>query len=220
MALKPLWVTREASCWDMLDADASGLLGGEVVSFTYITTNPDTDEHSQDVEDGYTGQAQTRPALTKTLVSGMRPLFLADEGTKYYGTLYGQVVGSAVGQDITTGAQLGPHTTSGSGKCTVWRDGMFAVTLDAVDTTVHTGLNPIGSCAGGDPLYATSGGLLTPDVTKAFQTVVVGRFIEFQENASKVTSTLNLTTALNSPVGTSAPSAVFESAVIVFQPEL
>ena len=58
-----------------------------------------------------------------------------------YGTLFGAVVGGTVGQQVNgpttfTGAILGPHTSTGSGKTTCWdKPGLYAVSLDAVDTT-------------------------------------------------------------------------------------
>jgi hypothetical protein len=211
--------------FDALDAQATSVLGGEVAGFAYVATSGSggTDQSAADVEDGYVAQANTRPAATTTLVSGMRPLFLVDEGTSNYGTLFGQLVGGAVGKTVTGGTVLGPHTAAGSGKWTLWdKPGMYAVTLDAVDTTENSGLvvtNP--ALAGGDALYATSAGLLTPNVGAAFQSVVVARFIEFEGEGSLVTSTKSLVQALNSPSGTSAaPAAEFTQAVIHFNPEL
>lgn len=221
MALRPLQAKREPlGQFDVLDADATALLGGEVVSFTYISTTG-TDVHAKDVEDGYVATPKTRPAVTKVLVSGMRPLFLADEGTLYYGSLYGQVVGSSAGQD-TAGAQLGPHSTAGSGKCTLWgAEGLYAVTLDAVDTTNNTGLvSQNQTLAGNDALYATAAGKLTPRVAAAFEAVVVGRFIEFQSLGSLVRTPSTLVQALNSPPGATAAGASFDHAVIYFSPGL
>ena len=208
--------------FDALDAQVTSILGGEVCSFTYVSIAAGTDDAAKDIEDGYVAQVGTRPAATVTLSSGMRPLFLTDDGTTYYGTLYGTLVGSTVGLGVTGGTALGPHTAAGSGKWTLWdKPGLYGVTLDAVDTTVNTGLIPTNpALSGGDALYATSAGLLTPDLGSAFQATVVGRFLEFVGEGSLVTSTLSLVQALNSPSGASAPAAVFSQAVITFNPEL
>jgi hypothetical protein len=223
MALKPLQAIYPFGQFDGLDAEASTLLGGEVVGFGYVSTTG-TDMHAADINDGYSGTTSPkRPVVTKTLVSGMRPLFLADEGVRGYGTLFGEVVGGTLGQVVTGGAQLGPHTTTGSGKVTLWNyQGNYAVTLDAVDTTASTGLVPgNSSLVPGSALYATSQGKLTPAVGSAFESVVVARFVEFMTSGSRVTTSLSQISALNSP--SSAVSnplgGVFTQAVINFQVE-
>jgi len=206
--------------FDGLDAEATSTLGGEVCTFSYIALN--TDNAAADVEDGYVAQANTRIAVTTTLTSGARPLFLCDEGTGGYGTLFGEVVGVSTGQVSTGGAVLGPHTATGSGKVTLWdKPGLYAVTLDAVDTTINSGLVPTNpALSGGDALYATSAGLLTPNAGDAFEAVVVGRFLEFAPNGSLVTTPLGQVQALNSPSGSSAPGAQFDVAVFTFNPEI
>lgn len=201
MALKPLQATYPFGQFDGLDSEASTLLGGEVVGFGAVNVTG-TDLHAFDINDGYSGTTTPkRPVVTKTLVTGMRPLFLADEGVKGYGTLFGEIVGGTLGQVSSGGAQLGPHTTTGSGKVTLWGNpGMYAVTLDAVDTTLVTGLVPgNSSLLPGTALYATSQGKLTPAVGSAFEAVVVARFIEFQTTGGRVTTTLSMVSALNSP---------------------
>lgn len=209
--------------FDGYDDEVTGFLGGEVCTLTGLVTKATggVDLAASDVEDGYSGTVtQTRPAVTRTLASGNRPLFLADDGTTGYGTLFGEVVGGTVGQVSTGGAALGPHTAAGSGKITLWGQGTYAVTLDAVDTSA-TGLVP--SNAGltvGDPLYATVAGLLTPDSGSAFEAVVVGRFIEFSTNGSLVTTPNNLVSALNSPTGGVPALLNFTQAVLHFNPEV
>lgn len=220
MALKPLQATQPYGQFDGLDTELTSLLGGEVVGFTSVAVNS-TDKHAYDVNDGYSGTTtQVRPGVTKTLVSGMRPLFLADEGVRGYGTLFGEVVGGTLGQVSSGGAQLGPHTATGSGKVTLWANpGLYAVTLDAVDTTASTGLVPGNSTlAPGSALYATAAGLLTPRLAGAFEAVVVARFIEFMTTGSRVTSRLDMVSALNSPSGTTTNplGGQFTQAVIFF----
>jgi hypothetical protein len=227
MALKPINSgTKPLGQFDGLDAEVTTFLGGEVCTLTGVTTaaTGGTDLAAFDVQDGYSGTvAQTRPAVTKTLSSGDRPLFLADDGTSGYGTLFGTVVGGTVGQS-TAGAVLGPHTATGSGKITLWDEpGTYAVTLDAVDTTTGTGLVANNATlAVGDPLYATAAGLLTPNVGVDFgDTLVVARFIEFGTNGSLVNTPNNLVSALNSPSGAlGSPSLLaFAHALIHWNPE-
>jgi len=213
--------------FDGYDSEVTSFLGGEVCSFTgvLIKSSGGTDLAAADAGDGYSGTTtKLRPVVTKSLISGMRPLFLADDGTTGYGTLFGRVVGGTVGQQSTGGAVLGPHSATGSGKITLWdKPGTYAVTLDAVDTTAGTGLvpgNPAMSV--GDPLYATAAGKLTPDAGAAFEAVVVARFIEFQTDGSLVTTPNYLVAALNSPSGTLGVPAqlAFTEAVIHFNPEV
>lgn len=206
--------------YDGLDAQVTSSLGGEVCTFTYVAL--DTDTAAADVEDGYVAQVNTRAAVTMTLASGNRPLFLCDEGVSGYGTLFGEIVGANTGQTVTGGTVLGPHSAAGSGKVTLWdKPGLYAVTLDAVDTTLNSGLVPTNpALAGGDALYATTAGLLTPTVGSAFEAVVLGRFIEFAPNGSLVTTPLGQVQSLNSPVGSVAPGAQFDVAIFHWQPEL
>ena len=123
-------------------------------------TAPGLDQAAYDVFDGYvqiSAGVYTRPAVSKSwgtapaggvtfptvasLAAATRPVFLADDGILGYGTLFGAIVGGTVGQQVNgpnsyTGAILGPHTATGSGKMTLWdKPGLYAVSLDAVDTT-------------------------------------------------------------------------------------
>lgn len=200
--------------FDGKDDEVTSFKGGEVCTLTGVTAKHSggTDMAAADV-DGYT-TANTRPAVTKTLTDGVRPLFLADDGTANYGTLFGQVVGGSVGQS-TGGAALGPHTASGSGKVTLWdKPGTYSVTLDAADATAVTGLNLTNpTLAVGDELYATTAGLLTPNGSASFEAgLVVGRFIEFATNGSLVTTPLSLVSALN--------TAAYTQALFHWNPEL
>lgn len=182
--------------FDSLDSELSSFKGGEVVTLTKVTYKG-ADQAAFDVQDGYSGTVtKTRPAVTLTLVSGIRPLFLSDEGTVGYGTLFGSIVGASVGQNVA-GTVVGPSTALGSGKITCWdKPGLYAVTLDACDQTASTGLVPgNASLACGDPLYATATGKLTPASGSAFQAVAVGRFVEFATNGSLVTTPNYLTQA-------------------------
>lgn len=224
MALKILQPgTQPLGQFDAIDAVGQNCLGGEVISFTFpsITSN---DKRAQDVNDGYIGSTtKWRPALTTSLQANMRPLFLCDDGTSGYGTLFGQVVGAVVGQSVTGGVVLGPHTALGSGKLTAWdKPGLYAVTLDAVDLTASTGLQPTNTTLrGGAALYATTAGLLTPNAGAAFEAVIVARFLDFNTNGSLVTTPQSLVAAVNSPVGnvTSVGLNPFTVATIHFHPD-
>jgi len=224
MALQPINPKRDPyGQFDGLDSQATSVLGGEVVTITYVALDSgDQAASDADGSDGYAGHpVHTRMAITSTLASGNRPLFLVDDGISGYGTLFGQVVGGAVGRNVA-GAVLGPHTATGSGKLTCWDEaGFYSVTLDAVDTTVATGLVLDNSTlAGGDALYATTAGLLTPNVGAAFESVVLGHFAEFSTSGSLVNTPNNLTAALNSPPGGAAVLSNLDRALVYWQPEL
>lgn len=208
--------------FDGLDSEVLTLKGGEVVTLKSVSTVAGVDLASSDSFDGYVNPSlvQKRPVVTKTLTSGKRPLMLADEGISGYGTLFGTVVGGTVGQVVTGGAVLGPHTATGSGKVTCWeKPGLYAVSLDACDLNATTGLQPTNTTLDtGAALYATAAGLLTPTSGSAFETVVVGRFIDFETNGSLVTTPNRLVSALNSPSGTTASARTFSFATFYFNP--
>lgn len=220
MALQPINAGQNYGLFDGLDATVSTLKGGEVVGLTYVNLTS-SDKKANDVADGYVANlSQKRPAVTSTLTSGMRPLYLADEGIAGYGTMWGKIVGGSIGQD-NTGIVLGPSTAYGSGKVTCWDGpGLYTITTDAVDATATTGLVPTNTTiAGNAPLYATTAGLLTPNVALAFESLVVARFIEFTDNKSKVTTPKSMTNAANSPYGASNYKGVFDRALIYFNIE-
>src|ERR1700722_11762566 len=166
--------TQPLGQFDTLDAEVTTFLGGEVCTWG-STAYQGSDEASADVNnDGYVihSTSKLRPAVTKVWAGtggtgNYPPYFLADDGTLNYGTLFGEVVVATVGQQSVNGVVLGPHTSTGSGKTTLWdKPGLYGVTLDAVDTSTtggavglipsNTGLN-VGSALG-----FTAHGLLTP----------------------------------------------------------
>lgn len=221
-------------------------------------TTAGLDQAAYDVFDGYvqaTAGVYTRPAVSKnwvasnsalpavqfpnytSITAATRPVFLADDGLLGYGTLFGAVVGGTVGQQVNgpttyTGAILGPNTATGSGKMTLWdKPGLYAVSLDAVDTTATStnGLQPTNlTLTVGTPLsftagtFAGGGGLLTPaaGANAALATFIVGNFIEFNTNGSLVTTPNYLVAALNSPSGnvSSVGNRSFQFATIAFRP--
>lgn len=240
MALRPLQASYPLGQFDGYDTETTlgntdTLLGGEVVTlvnYTFSGTTAGSDDAAVDADgsDGYVGTTEKhRPIVTRNLPDGTRPVFLADEGSRYYGTLFGELVGSVAGKKTPlpgAGTQLGPHTAAGSGKVTCWdKPGLYAVTLDAVDTA-DDGLVPDNTTLDvGEGLTATSTGLLTPvgSSTGSFDssTLVVARFVEFSTDGSLVTTPNYLVAAANSPSGSlGVPAQVaFTQAVIHFDPE-
>jgi hypothetical protein len=200
--------------FDGYDQIVTTVKGGEVATIIGVAVGSDAAAFDANGTDGYVGDPATRPAVTTNLSSGDRPLYLVDDGLQYYGTLFGSVLGSTVGQETygltdIPATQLGPHTATGSGKLTLWdKPGTYAVTLDAVDTTAATGLVPTNTTLQiGDALYATTAGLLTPDTGSYFENVVVARFLNFEtwKGGSLVTTPTFLVSAVNSPVGQGQP---------------
>ncbi len=197
MALKLKQPGIQPLCYDGYDSDYLTITGGEIgrlVGVPYVFPGS-PDRAAFDVFDGYTGTpTHFRPAVSRVLpvtATTYRPLFLLDEGTTGYGTMLGTVVGGVVGQIVTGGANLGPHTATGSGKVTCWdKPGLFGVTLDSVATSINpTTSNPMP----GDPLYANTTGNLTLTSGESFDNssgspTIVGRFVEFSTNGSFVTT--------------------------------
>ncbi len=229
MALKLLQPgTQPIGQYDGYDNEITLLKGGEVVTLVAVALSGG-DDAAADVFDGYINdgsltQVEKRVVVTKTLPSSARILMLADEGVSGYGTALGSMVGETVGLS-TSGTVLGPHTTAGSGKVTCWdKPGLYAVSLDAVDTTAVTGLIPTNvTLKTGDKLYATSAGLLTPLASASFAgsgNVPVATFVSFETNGSLVTSSSYRTQALNSPSGSAALTRTLRFAVFYFHPEV
>jgi hypothetical protein len=207
--------------FDGLDTEVLTLKGGEVVTLTSVVVGSATDLSAADASDGYI-TPNKRPVVTRSLLSGSRPLFLADDGISGYGTLFGVVVGGTVGQTsfgpnsvVPSTAQLGPHTATGSGKVTLWHgQGLYAVSLDACDTAA-TGLVPTnGAMTAGKALTFTATGLLTPVGASAAVggAPVVGTFVDFETNGSLVTTSNKMVSSL--------ATATYSFAVFYFNPPL
>jgi len=191
--------------FDGLDTEVLTLMGGEVVTFKSVLATSATDKAAYDVFDGYVNSLK-RVVVTRNVATSARPLMLADDGITGYGTLFGSVVGGTVGQN-TTGAVLGPHTATGSGKVTLWdKPGLYAVSLDGACDQAADGL--VSSNATLDtgtsltfvPASATVGGRLTPvgSTAAAGNAVVVGHFVSFETNGSLVNTPNYLASALGS----------------------
>jgi hypothetical protein len=231
--------------FDGLDSDVLTLKGGEVVSFAQVLTSgqpgvttPGLDQAAYDSFDGYVNTGAgglKRPAVTRLwdtvhLTAGVNfPLMLSDDGILGYGTLFGAVVGGTVGQQVNgpfsyTGAILGPHTSTGSGKTTCWdKPGLYAVSLDATDTNASIGLQPTNTTLNvGSQLSFTATGLLTPyaGANRVSGAVGVGYLVEFNTNQSLVTTPNYLVAALNSPSGnvSSVGPRAFQFATFYFAP--
>lgn len=215
--------------FDGYDAIATSVRGGEVGTIIGVLVGTDVAVPDADGRDGYVGAPpnHTRPMITTQLdTPGLRPLGLIDDGNENgYGTMFGSVLGGTGGQQVTGGAVLGPHTATGSGKLTLWdKAGTYAVTLDAVDTDPAAGLVPTNTgLAVGDALYATTAGLLTPDIAKQFDTAPIGRLLNFEtlKGGTLVNTPLFLVSAVNSPVGAGQPQQLqMTRALIYFDPPI
>lgn len=224
MSLKPLQATMPLGQFDALDAITTTVKGGEVVFFDKVVNTVATDKAAADAFDGY-ANPHFRAVVNLASTTAQMPLMLVDDGVVGYGTLFGVVVGGTVGQvsygpnsSIPAGAQLGPHTATGSGKLTCWaQPGLYAVSLDAV----AAGLQPtLSTVTPGVGLNYTAAGLLTvvSDGT-AVSTKPLGSFVEFTDNGSLVTTPNNLVGTLSVPDGyVTSSSRVYTYAVIWFNP--
>jgi hypothetical protein len=125
--------------FDVLDTDASSVVGGEVMTLDEAARAvSSTEKAAADVFDGYVADGSSVATRVVARIADetsetYKAFYLADDGTTHYGVLFGSVIGSPVGLS-TTGTNLGPHTMSGSGKVTLWdKPGLYAVSTDAVE---------------------------------------------------------------------------------------
>ena len=105
--------------------------------------------------------------------------------------MFGSVIGSPVGLS-TTGTNLGPHTTSGSGKVTLWHEaGVYGVSLDALATDVvpTSSGNLYDTPLPGQFLYRSTSGTLTRATTT---TDKIAQFIELTDKGSMVNTSARL----------------------------
>lgn len=212
MALKPLQAILpfgQFDGYDTLTTLATGVKGGEVG--TLVSVPLGNDKAAADVEywDGYGNPVPAvRTVVTTVIATSSRPLFLIDDGSKGYGTLFGELVGGVTGKKVYApggGTQIGPHTAEGSGKLTLWGlPGLYAITVDV--SPGAAGLNTTNSaCVTGAALYVTVGtGLLTTTNTS---TALAARFVEFSSDRSLVSTPQALVQAFNSPTGSAALTA-------------
>lgn len=174
---------QPAGQFDVLDGYLDSILGGEVGTlYEAARVNSASEKAAGDVLDGYTNvSAVTRAAVANRVnTASQRPLWLLDEGKAGYGTLFGQVIGTPVGLS-TTGTNLGPHTAAASGKVTCWHQpGLYAVSVDAVNTAADGLVLTNASCVPGLELHVLNSGKLTPAGSTDAVAVEVGRFVEFE----------------------------------------
>jgi len=189
--------------FDCLDGYLSSIMGGEVGTLYQASRrNTASEKAAYDVLDGYDNIHSVKRAAIAPRIndSRQRPLWLLDEGTVGYGTLFGQVIGTPVGLS-TTGTNLGPHTAAASGKVTCWdKPGLYAVSVDAVDTSVDGLVITNAVCVPGLALDVQSNGKLTPSGSGTAVGVTVGRFVEFETHPFLVTTPPSLVGATEAAV--------------------
>lgn len=223
MALKILHTTgTPLGEFDALDQDLNdGFLGGEVCTWGSVTRDSGDKAAGDSLYDGYVnpnGASTTRRVVSrKANASTTGPLMLSDDGTAGYGTLFGTLVGGFVGQNSYGpggGVGFGFPSYAATGKITLWSTpGLFGVTLDAVDTTAATGLQPTNtSLLPGAKLYVGAGGLLTPQGSGK----VVGYFVDFETSRSLVTSANRMVGSLGVSGGSNGGGRQNQSVMCVF----
>jgi len=154
---------------DNLGTGAAGLVGGEHVALSASDT-PGTEGYAADVANvgpmglggggglGAPVALSFRPdARTAGILGG-----LADEGVNEYGTLFGQLIGQNTGRaTVESGAVvIGPNTSSGSGKVTVWATaGLYGVSgTSATGGSDGAGTEAIDGMAVNDAIHASPDG--------------------------------------------------------------
>jgi len=186
-----------------LDGTYDTILGGEIGTvFAAARTVSASEKAAYDVLDGYTNATdQYRPAIANSIdASTTRPLWLLDDGTAGYGTLFGQVIGTPVGLS-TTGTNLGPHTAAASGKVTCWdKPGLYAVSVDAVDTSADGLVLTNVNCDPAAAIQPQHDGTLTVSTASTAVDVTVGRFMEFETSPFLVTTPPSLVGATEAAV--------------------
>ncbi len=201
--------------FDCLDADMLNIKGGEVATLGTVPWNNTADLAAYDEQDGYGTPAAsyaTRAVVTVNLPATCAPLFLTDDGTTGYGTLFGSLVGGVAGQQ-TSGAVLGPHTALGSGKVTLWgQEGLYATTLDAVDSGLFVGAN----VKAGDALMAKAGTGKLGLATGVNSNAPVARFVEFATDGGLVRTPSSLVQGINSPTSDIQVANAKKMTMVVF----
>jgi hypothetical protein len=189
--------------FDCLDAYLSTIKGGEIGTvYAAARTNSATEKAAHDALDGYTNATDVRRVAIANSVTGstLRPLWLLDDGTAGYGTLFGQIIGTPVGLSAT-GTNLGPHTAAASGKVTCWdKPGVYAVSADAVDTSVDGLVLTNANADPGAAIQPQADGVLTLTTASTKVNVTVGRFLEFETSPFLVTTPASLVGATEAAV--------------------
>jgi len=170
MALKLLQPGKEpAGQFDLKDGVT--LYGGEWVNMETVAAGSDLAAADVSLVGPYSGSNLVRfnPGVKTALNTSPTPhtvVFggLADEGTTGYGTSFGTIIGTAVGKGTGFGAQatsgvitVGPQTTAGSGKVTVWS----APGIYGVSGAPATGsAAPLSAMVVNEAVYSNSSGFL------------------------------------------------------------
>lgn len=179
--------------FDIVDTELALILGGEVMTFTTATrTNSTTETASADVLDGYTNTvANLRVAATRASTAAQFPLMLADDGSgpnylTYFGTLAGPL-------GLGNGSAIGPHTSAGSGKVTLWdKPGLYAVSTDAlVANFTSSGPATVGEVIG-FANGADVGSLARTGSSNLVTNSGVGNFVQFMSDPSLVSTPAKL----------------------------
>jgi len=158
--------------------------GGELMTFDKVRVGDAYDVGAQDVMDAYVAGSWDRPyVVLADNTTELVPMYLSDDGTNFYGVLFGTVIGGNVGtvtgKGSSTATNLGPASYVGSGKVTLWdKPGLYAVSLDNVDSSLNTLATPVP----GAPLYVSTTGLLTTTPGAS----IVGQFIELTNSGGMV----------------------------------
>jgi hypothetical protein len=189
--------------FDVIDSYLSSINGGEIGTvYEASRTVTSSEAAAFDVLDGYTNVTdETRVGVANRVNdAAQRPLWLLDEGTTGYGTLFGQTIGTPVGLSVT-GTNLGPHSASASGKVTCWHQpGLYAVSTDAVDQTADGLVLTNASCDPGTAIRPQADGVLTLTSAGTAVAVTVGRFMEFETSPFLVTTPPSLVGAAEAAV--------------------
>lgn len=189
--------------FDCLDGYVAGLMGGEVGTLHAASrTNTTTEKAAYDARAGLDNSTDLKRAAVAPWITSLnqRPLWLLDEGTKGYGTLFGQVIGTPVGLS-TVGPNLGPHTAAGSGKVTCWdKPGLYAVSVDAVNTASDGIVVTNVACVPGALLDTLGNGKLSLASSSSAVGVKLGTFVEFETHPFLVTTPPSLVGAAEAAV--------------------
>lgn len=159
---------RPLGTYDLVDAEAGSLTGGEYVELGTVGTDA-TDGYASDVGNvGPMGPGGAAGLLdpqlwhfSATHCTSESLGGLCDEGGSEYGTLFGSLIGQNAGRATTeSGAVvIGPTTDRGSGKVTVWHQpGLYGVNGTAAtggtDGSGATALDTVTTV--NDAVYATT----------------------------------------------------------------
>jgi hypothetical protein len=188
MALIPLNPgVQPLGIFDMKNTQAAGLLGGEVMTFgTASRTNSASENAAADVTgDGY----GTNRTVAQLATASVDFVALCDEGTSPgYFTMLGSVIGGNTGMTLS-GSVLGPNTTAGSGKVTLWdKPGLYEVTLDAVAASFQAGAGLNGLTPGAVIGHTNVGKLSHSIENGAVAATGCAIFVEFAGPSGLVTT--------------------------------